>query len=312
MITNLNEFRKKLNEELSVGPHGLEEENEWVVFRVDTAGFDYYILPADTVEDHSEYRHRDMFFGDEGVEYFDTHELAQAAVNQYEVDDFDADDDEESGEFEVEVSVRDAQKAIDIFNSGYRNLGIPSASNAFSFPLKSTYLDFINDLQQLNIEIISEINETLDPNVIYIFKAYCPPPDSSANRGKVIQMPNNVIVDYLKNPEDWTDDEYFIDIHKNRYHIDDLIGKQVKVGDVSILVTENFNDNHDLINPLKTSIKMVIMSHLSDVQETHSGDKDLNNRINFAKSLLMKINDKTEIDPEAEWEAFTKTRFYRA
>ena len=221
------------NEELSVGPHGLEEENEWVVFRVDTAGFDYYILPADTVEDHSEYRHRDMFFGDEGVEYFDTHELAQAAVDQYEVDDFDADDDEESGEFEVEVSVRDAQKAIDIFNNGYRNLGIPSASNSFSFPLKSTYLDFINDLQQFNVEIISDI---------------------------------------LENVQDGPVDQ------------------------------SQFN----------TTSKMVIMSHLSDIQETHSGDKDLNNRINFIKTLLLKINDKTEINPETEWEEFTKTRFYRA
>lgn len=60
-----------------------------------------------------------------------------------------------------------------------------------------------------------------------------------------------------------------------------------------------------------TSIKMVIMSHLSDTQEMFPDKPIFNNHINFAKYLLTKINDNTQIDPDAEWEAFTKTRFYR-
>jgi len=65
---------------------------------------------------------------------------------------------------------------------------------------------------------------------------------------------------------------------------------------------------------LESKVKMVIMSHLSDIQEGFNSmdSNDLNNRINFVKSLLLKYDDtNTEINPDVEWEEFTKTRFYR-
>lgn len=65
---------------------------------------------------------------------------------------------------------------------------------------------------------------------------------------------------------------------------------------------------------LETKVKMVIMSHLSDIQDGFNSmdSNDLNNRINFIKSLILKYDDtNTVINPEVEWEEFTKTRFYR-
>jgi hypothetical protein len=65
---------------------------------------------------------------------------------------------------------------------------------------------------------------------------------------------------------------------------------------------------------LETKARMVIMSHLSDIQDGFNSmdSNDLNNRINFVKSLILKYDDtNTVINPEVEWEEFTKTRFYR-
>ena len=65
---------------------------------------------------------------------------------------------------------------------------------------------------------------------------------------------------------------------------------------------------------LEAKVKMVIMSHLSDIQDgfNYMDSNDLNNRINFIKSLILKYDDtNTVINPEVEWEEFTKTRFYR-
>lgn len=65
---------------------------------------------------------------------------------------------------------------------------------------------------------------------------------------------------------------------------------------------------------LEAKVKMIIMSHLSDIQDGfNSMDfNDLNNRINFVKSLILKYDDiNTVINPEVEWDEFTKTRFYR-
>lgn len=54
-----------------------------------------------------------------------------------------------------------------------------------------------------------------------------------------------------------------------------------------------------------TTIKMVVMSHLSDAQEEANGNKSLH--INFAKFLIMKYNDLSKlIDPEKEWKEFIK------
>jgi len=65
---------------------------------------------------------------------------------------------------------------------------------------------------------------------------------------------------------------------------------------------------------LDIKVRMVIMSHLSDIQDAQNSmdSKELNNRINFVKSLIMKYHDtNTEINPNFEWEEFTKTRFYK-
>lgn len=67
---------------------------------------------------------------------------------------------------------------------------------------------------------------------------------------------------------------------------------------------------------MKEKLRLVIMSHLSDIQcEVSDGKPDIrvvNNRINFIKSLIQKHTDlKGEIDVNAEWEAFTKTNKYK-
>lgn len=61
-------------------------------------------------------------------------------------------------------------------------------------------------------------------------------------------------------------------------------------------------------------VKMIIMSHLSDVQDTlgfsdysQSEIKDQRHRLNFAKFLLLKHpNTEVEVDPEVEAEEFEK------
>ena len=59
---------------------------------------------------------------------------------------------------------------------------------------------------------------------------------------------------------------------------------------------------------------MVIMSHLSDAQFLAGTNQtiSINNHINFAKYVLQKNPDTTaDIDADALWEEFTKTRFFR-
>lgn len=49
---------------------------------------------------------------------------------------------------------------------------------------------------------------------------------------------------------------------------------------------------------------MIIMSHLSDVQEVVS-NKEMKDKINFAKFLLLKYpNTSTSIDPDEEYQKF--------
>lgn len=58
----------------------------------------------------------------------------------------------------------------------------------------------------------------------------------------------------------------------------------------------------------------VMMSHLSDLQHTTGSIQTMrvNNRLNFVKTLMQKYpNTDVEIDADAEWEEFTKTRFWR-
>ena len=58
---------------------------------------------------------------------------------------------------------------------------------------------------------------------------------------------------------------------------------------------------------MKTSVLLLVMSILSDVQEMLcSGDTPAqNNRVNFAKWMLHKYNDtQTEIDSDEEWGLF--------
>lgn len=65
---------------------------------------------------------------------------------------------------------------------------------------------------------------------------------------------------------------------------------------------------------LELKVKMVMMSHLSDIQEGfNSMDyNEFNNRVNFVKWLMNKYEDlNTLIDPEVDWDEFSKTRFFR-
>lgn len=64
-------------------------------------------------------------------------------------------------------------------------------------------------------------------------------------------------------------------------------------------------------------LSRVIMCHMSDVQcEVEMGRCDATtilNQTNFVKFLITRHTDlNSEIDLDAEWVAFTKTRFYRA
>jgi hypothetical protein len=68
---------------------------------------------------------------------------------------------------------------------------------------------------------------------------------------------------------------------------------------------------------IKAKASMVVMSHLSDVQEMMEmglSKKDANNRINFAKYIISKTNGdlNQEIDVDALWAEFRETRFYRS
>lgn len=58
---------------------------------------------------------------------------------------------------------------------------------------------------------------------------------------------------------------------------------------------------------MKLEVKMIIMSHLSDVQMWILGEKEANTKVNFAKYLLMKYpNTSVEVDADNEYEEFRK------
>ncbi len=65
---------------------------------------------------------------------------------------------------------------------------------------------------------------------------------------------------------------------------------------------------------MPTRVCTAVMSHMSDMQHMTGSIQTMrvNNLLNFCKLLLSKYpNTDIEIDADAEWEAFTKTRFYR-
>lgn len=66
---------------------------------------------------------------------------------------------------------------------------------------------------------------------------------------------------------------------------------------------------------METKVSMIIMSHLSDIQEGDysMGENNVeylrNERINFIKWLVLKYPDtRVEIDPNAEYAEFEKNR----
>ena len=62
------------------------------------------------------------------------------------------------------------------------------------------------------------------------------------------------------------------------------------------------------------TIRLLMMSHLSDVQELVGQNKDLNNKLNFVKWLMQfdpKNGMKEEVDADQLWKEFTKTTFYK-
>jgi hypothetical protein len=50
------------------------------------------------------------------------------------------------------------------------------------------------------------------------------------------------IYNALMNVDDWTDDMVFEDMHRNKYFIDDLIGKEVNVPGIGIFTVPNDNN----------------------------------------------------------------------
>ena len=57
---------------------------------------------------------------------------------------------------------------------------------------------------------------------------------------------------------------------------------------------------------MKLSVKMIIFSHLSDVQE-NSNNKYNNVKLNFVKFLLQRHPDTgVKVDADYEWETFMK------
>jgi hypothetical protein len=64
---------------------------------------------------------------------------------------------------------------------------------------------------------------------------------------------------------------------------------------------------------MKTKASIVVMSHLSDVQEHRFVDSQVNNHINFAKYIILQCdgNLNQEIDTDVLWNEFTESRFYQ-
>lgn len=62
---------------------------------------------------------------------------------------------------------------------------------------------------------------------------------------------------------------------------------------------------------MKTKVSMVMMSHLSDIQENPNGEST-NSRLNFVKWLIMKFkNTNTLIDADKEFDIFHEEQMSR-
>jgi len=64
---------------------------------------------------------------------------------------------------------------------------------------------------------------------------------------------------------------------------------------------------------MTTKARMVIFSLLSDVQEWFSDNKTNDNRINFAKFIIIECDGDTnkEIDVDELYDKFEETRFFK-
>lgn len=95
--------------------------------------------------------------------------------------------------------------------------------------------------KDLKARIVSAIDERLDAETrpsINIEYMLTPPMSSEANEGRMYMSFGESVLRYLRDSEEWTDDEIFVDSEDRRYSIDDLIGKQVKVANEIFIVQE--------------------------------------------------------------------------
>jgi len=64
---------------------------------------------------------------------------------------------------------------------------------------------------------------------------------------------------------------------------------------------------------LELDAKMVCMSHLSDLKEMFSNDKEALNKLNFVSKIIMDTKGDLNqiIDADAMWKEFQESRFFR-
>jgi hypothetical protein len=63
---------------------------------------------------------------------------------------------------------------------------------------------------------------------------------------------------------------------------------------------------------MEVKLSIVISSHISDIQLGVLTPNEVNNSLNFIKYLIIGHADLNgEINAEREWEAFSKTRFFK-
>jgi hypothetical protein len=93
------------------------------------------------------------------------------------------------------------------------------------------------------------------------------------NWGRTDRYVGEELAKVLKDPEAWSDDISFMDRNERLYFIDDLIGKEVKVGAEIFVVTEDeavieaLQEAKNLIDPvlkLKETLKELIKKYPND------------------------------------------------
>lgn len=88
------------------------------------------------------------------------------------------------------------------------------------------------------VEAITERMEAEKRESIHILYMLTPPMSSEAHEGKMLMVFTESIIRYLKDSAEWTDDEILVDSEDRRWCIDDLIGKQVRIGNEVFIVQE--------------------------------------------------------------------------